>query len=105
MDDLMNASIYQYGHSLILELQGKEKKAYGEIAPLKGWSQESLKEALKQLMRILTQGVHEDLYPSVSFGVFSAFASLKEEVKKLPKIPVKFKQKVGELSINQASAI
>lgn len=101
----MNANIYKYGRGLILELEDGNRKSYGEIAPLKGFSKETTKEAFRQLVRVVTNGVHEDLYPSVAFGIFSAFAAFKEKREKLPKVPVKEKIKVGHLTANQAAAI
>lgn len=101
----MNANIYKYGRGLILELEKGTKKGYGEIAPLKGFSKETTKEAFRQLVRVITQGVHEDLYPSVAFGIFSAFAALREQDATYPKIPVKKKVKVGHLTADQAAAI
>lgn len=101
----MNANIYKYGRGLVLELESQTKKTYGEIAPLKGFSKETTKDAFKQLIRVISQGVHEDLYPSVAFGIFSAFAAQKEAPSPLPSVPVKEKVKVGHLNIDQAAAI
>ncbi|MCH9613505.1 MAG: o-succinylbenzoate synthase [Chlamydiia bacterium] len=101
----MNANIYKYGRGLVLELESKTKKSYGEIAPLKGFSKETTKEAFRQLMRVLSRGVHEDLYPSVAFGIFSAFAAQKETPSDLPKVPVKQKVKIGHLNADGAAAI
>ncbi len=49
---------------LIIQLQ---ENGYGEIAPLPGWSTETLEDALAQL-----QNPKAPLYPSVAFGLNSA---------------------------------
>jgi O-succinylbenzoate synthase len=75
----------------------KGEKGLGDIAPLPGWSTETYDEALlqvRQLIPLLVQGlVHPDemttqyYFPSVVFGVQSAFTSLKKN-SPLPHFPI-----------------
>lgn len=48
---------------------------WGEIAPFPGRSHESLSQAHEQLVRVLTTGHNEELFPSVRFGLESALTT------------------------------
>ncbi|MCW8334653.1 o-succinylbenzoate synthase [Vibrio sp. SCSIO 43135] len=65
-------------HGLVVELTEGNKSVYGEIAPLPGFSVESVEEALSQTQQQLAlwlQGEsldYNELYPSVAFGLSMA---------------------------------
>ncbi|MGL5290461.1 MAG: o-succinylbenzoate synthase [Vibrionaceae bacterium] len=78
---------------LLLELQTQGRRALGEVAPLAGFSAESLNAAQEQLLLLLmrwTQGesceqiLQAASLPSVAFGLSMAFAEL-ELAQSLPK--------------------
>ncbi|MFY7842410.1 MAG: enolase C-terminal domain-like protein [Rhabdochlamydiaceae bacterium] len=51
------------------------QNSWGEIAPLPGWSEESLDQAFFQLKRLLSDQEsfsYDDCLPSVAFGIYSA---------------------------------
>lgn len=59
---------------LLVELTREDgKRGVGEIAPLPGWSRESVEDALHQIIH----GSEEPLFPSVAFGMESALLSLE----------------------------
>ena len=67
---------------LILQLQNNHgNRHYGEIAPLPGFSHETLFQAKQQIVSSLNKGLsdlssRENLYPSVNFGLDSALQQL-----------------------------
>ncbi|WCE30591.1 o-succinylbenzoate synthase [Vibrio sp. SCSIO 43137] len=73
-------------HGWIVELTQAGKTAYGEIAPLPGFSRESCDEAGIQAQAQLEQWVRGDtidfdsLYPSVAFGLSMAELELRQEL-------------------------
>ncbi|MBP9840867.1 MAG: hypothetical protein KBC64_00400 [Simkaniaceae bacterium] len=100
----MNGTIYQYGRGFILELEQDGMKGYGEISPLPGWSKESPFEALLQLLSSLRQGPSLNLYPSVSFGLTSAYLDLIQPIEPF-EVEVKPKIKLGHLSLKEAESL
>lgn len=100
----MNGNIYQYGRGFVLELEQDGARGYGEIAPLPGWSQESLSEAFEQLSLSLLHGPRSNLYPSVSFGLYSAYLDLTRPVEPV-EVEVKPKIKLGHLTIKEAESL
>lgn len=60
---------------LIIQVTGKDGAAgYGEVAPLPGYSHETLEQATHQLMHLVDLSP-DDLYPSVAFGLDTALTS------------------------------
>jgi o-succinylbenzoate synthase len=84
MDALTEFKLYRYKVSyaapfsqrtgILLQLFRDGKESWGEIAPLPGRSKETLPEALQQLLSILKNETFSKVYPSVSFGLFSAYS-------------------------------
>ncbi|MGE0198763.1 MAG: hypothetical protein AB7N99_04750 [Simkaniaceae bacterium] len=79
----------------LLYLQDKERESWGEIAPLPGFSRESIEEALEDFLSGTCR------LPSVQFGYYSALLDLSDPVQ-LTAIPIKMKTKVGHLSPHEA---
>ena len=100
----MKGSIYKYGRGFVLELEEGGSCGYGEIAPLPGWSQESLAEAFDHLSRALLHGPSSTLPPSVSFGLSSAYLDLTAPVKPF-EVEVKPKIKLGHLTPQEAESL
>lgn len=81
--ETLNFKGHQLSHrtGLILQLQNEQGHySYGEIAPLPGFSQETLTQATQQIIHCLDTDIkqlhqHSDLYPSVQFGLDSALAA------------------------------
>ena len=101
---IMNANIYQYGRGFVLELEKEGAKGYGEISPLPGWNTESIGEAFQQLVSVLMNGPHVHLYPSVSFGLYSAYLDLTNPIPAF-EVEVKPKIKLGHLSEKEAESL
>lgn len=86
MDVVKHFQLYGYALSLknrsekrrgiLLRLEGKDHIGWGEIAPLPGWSVESLEEALVQLKEALSSKEirPKTLFPSIAFGIESALS-------------------------------
>jgi O-succinylbenzoate synthase len=101
---------------LIVHLEQGNKDGFGEIAPLPNWSKETLDEAKKQAFEALTHSSRKSLYPSVQFGIESAYLDLEKPVT-LPPIPICTllpaplqnqkiaKIKVGHLAVEEAIAM
>lgn len=76
---------------LLIRLENEKGDiAWGETAPLPGFSKETLQDALVQLTQIRSQLIGKEipdlsslklLYPSVSFGLYSAFSNFLSSVK------------------------
>ena len=84
--DAINFRLYRYDVSyaapfsqrsgILLQLFRNGKESWGELAPFPGRSKETLSEALEQLLSILKNGsTPAQVYPSVSFALFSAYAA------------------------------
>src|SRR5689334_13628120 len=57
---------------LLQFIDDKKQEKWGEIAPLSGRSQETIEQAVDQLLKIFLNGkVEEKLFPSVQFGLES----------------------------------
>lgn len=57
---------------LLQFIDDKKQEKWGEIAPLSGRSQETIEQALDQLLEILSKGkVEKERFPSVQFGLES----------------------------------
>ena len=67
---------------LIIQLNQQGKIGLGEIAPLPGFSQESLKEAQSAAIQwaLKPHSLWDKLPPSVAFGISCAFAELHGEL-------------------------
>jgi o-succinylbenzoate synthase len=67
---------------LIIQLKQQDKIGLGEIAPLPGFSQESLKEAQAAAIQwaLKPHSLWDRLPPSVAFGISCAFAELHGEL-------------------------
>jgi O-succinylbenzoate synthase len=75
---------------LLIQLENEKREiSWGETAPLPGFSKETLEEALLQLTQIRHKVLNQEitdlsflgsLYPSVSFGLNSAFCNLSSPV-------------------------
>lgn len=76
-------SYFVYKERLYIQLKEGEKKSWGEIAPLSGWSEESLAEAEKQI-----KGELPINSPSVIFGLLSAMDALYDPISPPSPIPV-----------------
>lgn len=100
----MKGEVYQLGRGLILRLEHEGIHGYGEIAPLPGFSKETLGQAFSDLMRALKTGNLLDLCPSVSFALTSALAQIRSPLKPAPLL-VKRKIKLGHLSPIKAASL
>ena len=73
---------------LILQLQDNNKQlSFSEIAPLPGFSKESLEQATAQIIGLLNSGLEnlqprDDLYPSVNFALDCALQNIPLTAKK-----------------------
>jgi O-succinylbenzoate synthase len=65
---------------ILLEIKAEGKTGWGDIAPLPGWSKESLDDALEQLLEKRNDLLSGSLLPSVAFGVESALLSITDPV-------------------------
>lgn len=80
--ETLNFKGHQLNHraGLILQLQNEQGHySYGEIAPLQGFSQETLAQATQQIIHCLDNNIKQlhqrsDLYPSVQFALDNALA-------------------------------
>ena len=70
---------------------------WGEIAPLEGFSKESLEDALTQTIKLCTGETEENLFPSVSFGFCSALNGKKYE------LPTSYLYQKANLGIEKGS--
>ena len=99
----MRRTLYLYSRLLqgkvrkgfLLRLRDSTGEGWGEVAPLPGFSSESLEEALEDF-RIQSYSL-----PSVQFGYYTALLDLCNPVKLLF-IPIKIKTKVGHLTVDKA---
>ncbi|NGX50272.1 MAG: o-succinylbenzoate synthase [Chlamydiae bacterium] len=99
----MRRTLYRYSRpfkeiireGFLLRLRDGEREGWGEIAPLPGFSRESLDEAFEDFQK------ESYLLPSVQFGYQSALLDLRNPID-LPSIPIKIKCKVGHLSVEEA---
>lgn len=84
---------------IVCELSNAEgMKSYGDIAPLPGWSKETFLQALHQLHELIPRLLKgelnlatltaQDAYPSVLFGLLSAFYGLQQGKKTSNCFPV-----------------
>ena len=77
-----NGQTLSFREGLILQLQDNHQQfSYGEIAPLPGFSKESLQQAKTQIINLLDNGLKkkkEDntLYPSVNFALDTALQNI-----------------------------
>jgi len=77
-----NDNLLDARSGLILQLENNlNQLSLGEIAPLQGFSHETLEQAAEQIISLLNRGCEnlhsvESLYPSVNFGLTSALANL-----------------------------
>lgn len=78
---------------LLLNIDG----VWGEIAPLEGFSKESLKDALIQTIKICKGEKEENLFPSVSFGFCSALNGKKYQ------LPASYSYQKANLGIEKDS--
>lgn len=101
---LMIAQIFRYGRGFVLELREGKNKGYGEIAPLEGWNRESPQEAFDQLVKSLATGLTSHLFPSVAFGIYSAYLDLKHPLEGFD-VEVKPKVKLGDLTLREAESL
>ncbi|MCB1084606.1 MAG: hypothetical protein KDK60_00730 [Chlamydiia bacterium] len=108
----MKRTIYHYSRpfkggvreGLLLHYKSENRReGWGEVAPLPGFSQESLSEALSALI----SGDHTR-FPSTAWGVAAALLDLKSPLD-IPSIPVRTlhedKIKIGHLSLEKALAL
>jgi O-succinylbenzoate synthase len=70
---------------LILHLQEGSKESWGEAAPLPGWSEESLEDIVKQAITLTPP-----FAPSLTFGMLSALANLRDPLPDIPPVPVSY---------------
>lgn len=99
----MRRTLYHYSRpfqgkareGFLLCLQDRKREGWGEIAPLPGFSLESLEEALDDL-RTKTYSL-----PSVQFGYHTTLLDLYHPIQ-LCSIPIKIKIKVGHLTPEEA---
>jgi O-succinylbenzoate synthase len=76
-------SSFVYKGRLYVQLKERERESWGEIAPLSGWSEESLDEVERQLKGELPISA-----PSVIFGLLCALNGLQDHPPSPPPIPV-----------------
>jgi len=99
----MRRTLYHYSlpfrgggvrEGFLLRLRERGEEGWGEIAPLPGFSIESLEEAFADFCS------QKYSLPSVQFGFYSAFRDLYDRVS-LRAIPIKMKVKVGDLTLKE----
>ncbi len=94
---ILRDSYLQKREGLVLELEENQQKAYAEVAPLQGFSIETLKQAQEQLQQVTEkwlagQEVNESsLFPSVAFAWSIAQLQLKQQ------LPERYSEKVAPL--------
>jgi len=100
----MRRTLYRYSRpfkgkmreGFLLRLQDQSKKeGWGEIAPLPGFSRESLNEAFDDFQKKTCT------LPSVQFGYQSALSELQHPLH-ISSIPIKIKTKIGHMSAIEA---
>jgi o-succinylbenzoate synthase len=85
---LIHSSEPRRGILLLLKNE-KGQCGWGDIAPLPGWSTETLQEAYSQLKTINFEQIDvTNLYPSVAFGIESALASLQHPLTDFSPLPI-----------------
>ena len=99
----MRRTLYHYSlpfrggglrEGFLLHLREQGEEGWGEIAPLPGFSRESLEEAFEDFC------TYRYTLPSVQFGVYSALCDLRGRVS-LRAVPIKIKVKVGDLTLRE----
>lgn len=85
----------QIREGFLLRLKTEKKEGWGEIAPLPGFSHESLEEALEDFLTATYS------LPSVQFGYLAALLHLSDQAP-MRSIPIKIKTKVGHLTLQEA---
>ncbi len=82
--------IYRYELPISIPLKTRRgllletETGWGEIAPLPGWSKETLEEAEAQLKNVLQGAPRSGLYPSVAFGLACAEQKLPQAAFSVP---------------------
>lgn len=87
---------------LIVHLQEKGQESWGEAAPLPGWSQETIEEIACQVITMTPP-----FAPSLTFGILSALALLRDPLSELPPLPVSYflRGSAAEIAVQAEKAL